>query len=504
VVATKVGLDLAALDAGAPRLRDLPFDPVLKRMSTVHAGPDGPWLCTKGAPGELLARCVAVRAQAGDVRLDDARRAEVMAANDAFSRSGLRVLAVATRRLDGEVDGRAREALESDLVLLGLVAMMDPPRPEVAAAIETCRRAGIRIVMMTGDYGLTAASIAHRVGLVGGADVRIVNGGEIDTMTDAELADTLRGEVLLARTTPSHKLRVVTVLQGEGQVVAVTGDGVNDAPALKRADIGVAMGASGTDVAREAADMVLLDDNFASIVSAVEEGRTVYANIRKFTGYIFTSNTPEAIPFMAFGLSGGRIPIALDVMHILAVDLGTDLVPALALGAEPPEEGIMQRPPRPRDEHLIDRTLLIRSYVLLGIPQALAVMALFYATFWSTGYAGQWLDLPQDGALYRSATGVALAAVVTTQIGNLVAHRTERESVFRRRRPNRLVWVGCASEVLVVLAVVYLSPLQSIVGTSAVPAAMWIPLLAVSPLLMFVDEGRKAVVRRTDRRGGAS
>jgi magnesium-transporting ATPase (P-type) len=504
VVATKAGLDLQAEEADAPRRRDLPFDSVLKRMSTLHDRGGQSVLFAKGAPRELLARCTSIRVGDADVALDEAQRQRILTANDEFSRQGLRVLAVAARTLPGPTRGVAREELESDLVLLGLVAMMDPPRTEVAAAITTCRRAGIRIIMMTGDYGLTAESIARRIGLVGDAGVRIVNGDEIDAMTDDQLAEVLQGEVLLARTTPAHKLRVVTVLQAADEVVAVTGDGVNDAPALKRADIGVAMGISGTDVAREAADIVLLDDNFASIVNAVEEGRAVYANIRKFTGYIFTSNAPEALPFLLFGLSGGRIPVALDVMHILTIDLGTDLVPALALGAEAPEPGLMDRPPRPRNEHIISRHLLFRSYLWLGIPQGLVVMAMFYGRFWTAGHGGEWLDLPDHGSLYRSATAMALGAVVTTQIGNLFAHRTERESVFRLGwRSNPWVWVGCASELLVLAAVVYVAPLQSVIGTAAFPLVAWLPLLAVSPLLMLLDEARKAARRRADRSGGA-
>jgi magnesium-transporting ATPase (P-type) len=310
----------------------------------------------------------------------------------------------------------------------------------------------------------------------------------------------LHDEVIFARVAPEHKLRVVQAFQQLGQIVAVTGDGVNDAPALKKADIGVAMGVAGTDVAKEAADMILTDDNFASIVNAVEEGRAVYANIKKFTTYIFTSNTPEAVPFLLFAFSGGRIPLALNVMQILAVDLGTDMVPALALGAEPPEPGLMERPPRLLSEHVITRALLARAYLWLGSIQSLAAMAGFYALYWNNGFWGAWLDLPASGRLYQAATAMALAAVVTTQIGNLFAQRTERASalgipLFR----NRLVWVGVATELLLLVSIVYLPIFQDVFGTAAFPAQYWLLLFAWTPVLLVVDETRKTLARRSER-----
>jgi magnesium-transporting ATPase (P-type) len=378
--------------------------------------------------------------------------------------------------------------------------MLDPPHLEVSDAIARCRSAGIRVVMMTGDYGLTAESIARRVGLVTAPGVRIINGSDLDSLDDATLERVFDDDVLFARVAPEHKLRVVEALQRRGDIVAVTGDGVNDAPALKKADIGVAMGRIGTDVAKEAADMVLLDDNFASIVNAVEEGRSVYANIKKFAGYIFTSNTPEAVPFIVFALSGGQIPLALGVMHILAIDLGTDLVPALALGVEPPEPGGMERPPRRRDEHLVSKGMLLRSYGWLGPLQSLAVMAAFFFVYWTAGYAGQWFSLPDSGTLYQSATALALAAVVTTQIGNLFAHRTERHSIATVGwTTNRLVFTGIATELAVIAAIVYLPPLQALVGTMPFPAWQWLVVLAVAPLLLIADEARKALVRHSAR-----
>jgi magnesium-transporting ATPase (P-type) len=380
--------------------------------------------------------------------------------------------------------------------------MMDPPRPEVEAAVSTCRKAGIRIVMITGDYGLTGESVARRVGMVSGDRLRIINGTELESMSDDSLAEALGGEeVLFARATPEHKLRVVAGLQRLGHVVAVTGDGVNDAPALKKADIGVAMGVSGTDVARQASDMILLDDNFASIVNAVEEGRAVYANIRRFTSYIFTSNTPEAVPFIFFAFSAGRIPLALDVMAILAIDLGTDLIPALALGAEKPEPGVMDRPPREPSEHIVNRHLLTRAYFWLGPLQSAAVMGVFFLMYWTNGYPGQFLDLPADGNLHRAGVAIALAAVVATQIGNLFAQRAERNSILRVGFfSNRLVWVGIASELAIIVLIVYVPFLQRLIGTGPFPACDWLWLLPLVPLLLIADEFRKWLARRGERR----
>lgn len=504
VVACKAGIELEAEETLLPRWREFPFDSRRKRMSTVHtqAGPRSEVIAfTKGAPREVLELCTHIQRNGSESSLDAKWRAEIMSANDDYARNGLRVLAVAYKVIPSVPPvSLEAETVESDLIFLGLVAMMDPPRPEVAAAVQKCHNAGIRVVMITGDYGLTAESIARKIGIVHSARPRIVTGLELDTMDEGALKEALNDEVLFARVAPEHKMRIVSTLQDMGHVVAVTGDGVNDAPALKKADIGVAMGIMGTDVAKEAADMILTDDNFASIVSAVEEGRAVYANIRKFTTYIFTSNTPEAVPFILFALSGARIPLALNVMHVLSIDLGTDIVPALALGAEPPEPGIMDRPPRDLSEHVITRSLLVRAYLWLGIPQSLATMAAFYFMYWTSGYWGQWLDLPSSGPLYLSATAMAFAAVVTTQIGNLFAQRSERVSTFRISPFNNpMLWVGISTELALAFLITYVPLFQNFVGTNSFPLSNWIFLFALAPLLLVIDELRKWLVRRHPR-----
>jgi len=522
VAALKGGLDYEVEEQRMPRLRELPFDSRRKRMSTIHrldgkvgrpaaarerqsAGyhpADGQKIAfIKGAPKEVLDLSVAIRINGELHPLDDNLRSLIMRANDDYAREGLRVLAFAEHALPDTLKEFSAETVECDLVFLGLMAMMDPPRPEVAEAVGKCHQAGIRIVMITGDYGLTAESIARRIGIIRGAKPQIITGFDLDAMGEAELQSAVRDEVIFARVAPEHKLRVVSALQKMGEIVAVTGDGVNDAPALKKADIGVAMGMAGSDVAKEASDMILTDDNFASIVNAVEEGRAVYENIKKFTTYIFTSNTPEAVPFILFAFSGGLIPLALNVMHVLSIDLGTDIMPALALGAELPEPGIMTRPPRNLAQHVITPALLVRAYVWLGPIQSLAAMAAFYFMFWSSGYWGQWLNLPSSGGLYRSATAMALAAVVTTQIGNLFTQRTERASIFQIPFfNNRLVWVGIASELIVVLLIVYTPFLQTFIGTNAFPIRNWLFLFAWTPALLLVDELRKFLLRRRGKR----
>jgi P-type Ca2+ transporter type 2C len=533
VVALKGGLDLDAEEGRMLRWRELPFDSQRKRMSTIHLvqhqdlsniglrlrsteNPPPLHVFVKGAPKEVLALCT--RVQLNDVPrpLEEDLRQQIMAANDDYARGGLRVLAIAKREMipdagDGALPGNdvrldrlyAPENVERDLTFLGLAAMMDPPRPEVSEAVEKCRRAGIRVVMITGDYGLTAESVARKVGIVRGDRPRIITGFDLDTLKDQALQEALKDEVIFARVSPEHKLRVVSAFQEAGDVVAVTGDGVNDAPALKKANIGVAMGLSGTDVAKEAADIILTDDNFASIVNAVEEGRAVYANIRKFTTYIFTSNAPEAVPFILFALSGARIPLALNVMQVLSIDLGTDIMPALALGAEPPEPGVMDKPPRNLKEHVITPSLLLRAYVWLGSMQSLAAMAAFYFVYWTNGHWGQWFDLPSSGTLYRAATAMALSAVVTTQIGNVFAQRSERTSVFRFPLFNkRLLWIGIGAELLLVLLIDYVPYFQGFMGTAAFPLQNWWFLFAWTPALLVVDEFRKLLIRKAPIAGG--
>jgi sodium/potassium-transporting ATPase subunit alpha len=418
-----------------------------------------------------------------------------MASYHALMDLGLRVLSFAYRELpDSDGIQNAPEEMEQDMVFVGLMGLEDPPRPEVPEALERCHEAGIRVLMITGDASRTAVAIAKEIGLVK-ANPRVIEGNELAQWDDRELSKELRErEIIFARMTPKHKLRVVTVLKEEGQRVAVTGDGVNDAPALKKADIGVAMGMAGSDVAKEAADMILLDDNFATIVNAIEEGRGVYENIRKFTSYIFSSNMPEIVPYLAFVLL--RIPLPLTILQILAVDLGTDMLPALALGAEKPTEHLMKNPPRDPKCGLLSAGLLSRAYLFLGLIEAAAGMFGFFYVLNTGGW--QWGEaLPPDNLLYRQATTACLTAIVVTQIVNVFACRSFRESVFRVGFfSNPLIFVGIAVELSFQLLVVYHPIGHGIFGTAPLPLTVWLALIPFALFLFVAEEVRKALAFR--------
>jgi magnesium-transporting ATPase (P-type) len=374
--------------------------------------------------------------------------------------------------------------------------MHDPPRPEVADAIRRCRTAGIRVIMVTGDHGITAEAIARRIGLVEGP-AAILGGDELERLDDRRLVDALEAPgVLVSRVTPEQKLRIAGTLRSAGRVVAMTGDGVNDAPALRAADIGIAMGQSGTDVAREAADIVLLDDNFASIAAAVEEGRAVYDNIRRFTQYHFSSNVAELMAFLVWGLSGGAIPLPLVVMQVLGLDLGTDIVPAIALGTERAEPGVMERPPRPRSERLLNARVMAQVYGFVGLLVSIAGLASFFLGYLLAGWApGE--ALSDSGDVYVQATAMTYAGIVAGQIGAAFAFRTNRQSVFSVGLfSNRFLLAGIVFEIALLLAVVLAPPLQDPFHTQALEPVAWLMLLVWPPTVLGAEELRKALFRR--------
>ena len=486
-MASSLGVDPTA--GPSEQMTRFHFDPALRRMSTVDRDVDRVRVHTKGAPEELLPLCSRVAGPDGEERpLTDEDRAAFNRLVTEWAQEGLRLLAVAERDIDErELPDLKREQAEHDLTLLGVAAMIDPPRPEVAGAVARCHSAGIRLIVVTGDHGLTAQGIAESVG-IGHAGLRIVTGAELELMPEAELDELLAmgEELIFARSSPEDKLRIADALQDQGHVVAMTGDGVNDAPALRRADIGVAMGKSGTDVAREAATMVLTDDNFASIVTAVEAGRRVYDNVRKFIIYIFAHATPEVVPFLVYALSGGRIPLPLTVMQILAIDLGTETLPALALGRERAEPGLMERPPRQRTQNVIDGPMLARAWGLLGGVSALLVMVVFLVTLnhggWHLG------DDVSSGPLHRvwqQATTMSFLGIVACQIGTAMASRTQHASLRQVGIfTNRLLLWGLAYEIVFAAALVTVPPLQDVFGT-ATPDLWQVVLILPFPLLVW-------------------
>ncbi len=507
VVAKKAGIDVANLSTLTPRLRELPFESRRKRMTTIHQlekplEGTSRIAYTKGAPKEVMKLSQWIRINGEAKPMTEEMRNRIMEANDRYAREGLRVLAVAYRLLHKDdnlpkaMSAYTPEIIEQELVFVGLVVMADPPRPEVAAAVEECRRAGIRIIMITGDYGLTAESIAKRIGIVKGTSPRVISGLELEQLSDDTLKQYLKDEVIFARVAPEQKLRVVTNLQEMGEIVAVTGDGVNDSPALKKADIGVAMGIAGTDVAKEAADMILTDDNFASIVHAIEEGRAVYSNIRKFLLYILNSNMPEAVPSALFLFSRGAIPLPLTVMQILTIDLGTDMLPALGLGTEHPEPGIMDKPPRNLKEPLLNKKLVTKAFLWYGLLGSLfSVLSYLFVNI-----QNGWPHVPLAGGndpVYIKATTMSLAAIVFCQIGAVFNCRTEKQSVFKSGLfSNKRVNLGIIVEVILIILLVYLPPLQKVFHTAPLGISDWLILCIWPPIVLLVEEIRKVFLRR--------
>jgi sodium/potassium-transporting ATPase subunit alpha len=497
-----------------PRMGELPFDADRKRMSTLHWREGRLTAYMKGAPESLVPLCNQMLHHDTLSPMSQEDRQRIMAQSRTFAHRAYRVLAVAMRDIEQGVERLDIDQVEQNLTFLGLIAMMDPPRHEVPDAIARCRQAGIRTIMITGDHPLTALAIARQIGLAP-KESRIkqvefspvIEGQQVETMSEEALHRLLtpsrpgEAEPIFARMAPRHKMRVVSVLKDMGEVVAVTGDGVNDAPAIKKADIGIAMGIAGTDVAKETADMILLDDNFATIVNAVEEGRAVYANIRKFSTYVLSSNVGEVVPYLAWGLFG--IPLALTIPQILAVDLGTDMVPALALGAEKPDAGIMSVPPRRRTERLMNLSLLLRAYVFLGLIEAGIAMAAFFLLLltqgWTWGTPLDWSD-----PLYKQATAATFAAIVVAQVANVFACRSDRVSLSQLGWfTNPLLLWGIATELVVLAFILYTPWGNNIFGTSPLPAWIFGPLALGACVLLCAEESRKFIVNRfTDSRTG--
>ncbi|MGE5768278.1 MAG: cation-translocating P-type ATPase, partial [Bacteroidota bacterium] len=501
VAARKAGLAADALDARFPKIAELPFSSERKRMTTAHRdNEEGDRLLAfcKGAPDVLLALCGHELVGEEARPLTAERRAEIMARNDELAAEGLRTLGVASRFLPEEaVAAEAVEAcIEEDLIFLGLIGMIDPPREEAKEAAAQAQRAGIRLMMITGDHPKTATAIAAELGIA--TDGRAVTGVELEAMPDEALERTIREVSVYARANPEHKLRIVKALQRDGLTVAMTGDGVNDAPVLKTADIGVAMGITGTDVSREAADMVLTDDNFASIVAAVKEGRAIFANIRKFLRYLLSSNVGEVMT-MFFGVlladvigltatGEGRLVLPLLATQILWINLVTDGAPALALGVDPADPATMSQPPRPRSEGVITRRMW-QGILFVGVVMAAGTLLI--------------LDASLPGGLIEGSGSVAygqtmaFTTLVLFQLFNVFNARSDEQSAFRGCFKNRWIWGAVGLSLLLHAAVLYLPFLQKAFSTVSLSASDGLCCVAVASSVLWLREASKLVFRAT-------
>ena len=499
VLAMKGGLQEQELALTYPRVHELPFDARRKRMATIHTWQGGRLAFVKGAPREVLQLCTSIQKDGETVPLDEQTRADILAANDDFARSALRVLALARRQLPERSGAYSPETVEQELTFLGLAGMMDPPRPEVAQAMQVFRSAGIRMVMVTGDYGLTAESVARRVGMLSSSSPRILTGAEMEGMSVEELQALLDEEVLYSRMAPEHKLRLVEAFQAHGEVVAVVGDGVNDTPALRKSDVGIAMGITGTDVAKEAADVILVEDHFGSVVDAIQEGRAVYDNLRKFITYMLASNVPEVLPFILTDLL--HVPLALTVVQILAIDMGTDLLPSLALGIERPEPTVMHRPPRLRSQPLVDGKLLLRSMAWLGGIETLLCYLGFFLTYHLAGYSII-IGVPATIAaapksVYLLATTVFFAGLVVSQVGNVFACRSETNGTRRLGVfSNPYLLIGIVCEAALIVITIYIPAVATRFDHLPLPLIYWVGLSLFAPTLYALEKGRKFLVHR--------
>jgi len=472
VAAIKIGLIPADLNALEPRVAEIPFTSERRRMTTLHSMRAGSMAYSKGATEDVLASCISQFSVDREVPLTDECRARVLAVERRMASEGLRVLAVASKR------GASIEDAEREMTLLGLVGMMDPPRLEAKAAIEVCSNAGVRAVMITGDHPLTAGAIAKEIGVLD--DHRVVTGRDLDAMSDAELQRGVSDIGVYARVSPAHKLRVVEAWQSRGDVVAMTGDGINDAPALKKADVGIAMGITGTDVSKEAAGMTLLDDNFATIVAAVEEGRIVFGNIKKYLTYLLSCNVGEIV-LLAGGVIAG-LPMPLTAVQILYVNLATDGLPALALAVDPPEQDLMQR--RPRDARV-------------GIFTRPVVVMLLAGGMWSAIVnATLFTWLLRSGRPLTEVMAMTFVSLVLIQFFNAYNCRSDRHSILRKPFANRWLNLAILWEMALLLLILYVPFFQEAFGTFSLSASDWALTTALAFSIVPVLEVMKWMARR--------
>jgi Ca2+-transporting ATPase len=463
VAAAKAGLDKTELNSQYPRRNEIPFTSESKRMTTLHDSAEGVFAFSKGAPETILDSCTQWFNENSDSPLSGARRAEVLCVAQEMASEALRVLAVSYKR-DASIGDAERE-----MTFLGLMGMIDPPRQEAVSAIQKCEEAGIKTVMITGDHPLTARAVAQELRLL--KNGRVVTGAELEITEDEEFLHGVEEIDVYARVSPAHKLRVVTALQKKGHVVAMTGDGVNDAPALKKADIGIAMGITGTDVSKEAAAMTLIDDNFASIVAAVEEGRGIFSNIKKYLMYLLSSNIGE-IGLMA-GATLAGLPLPLSAVQILYVNLATDGLPALALAVDPPEEDLMQRPPRDSRKGIFTRPVVMLMLVG-GVWSTIVNLSLFV---WALN----------SGRGVQEAMTMTFVSLVLIQFFKAYNFRSDRHSVLRHPFANKWLNMAITWELFMLVLILYVPILERTFGTFALPVRDWFIIVGaaftVSPVL---------------------
>lgn len=494
VLAAKAGLDPKSALEGKPRIGIIPFESARKMMTTIHETKEGTVQAfVKGAGSEIIARSKTVLWKDKITPLTVELSTKILAQMDDFAREAYRVIALAVRDLPAKSGTYDSASVEANLTFVGLVAIQDPPRKDVEQAVLKARKAGVKIVMLTGDHVLTAEAIAREVGIITSSESLVLSCEKLDERSDAELSDILNiPELVFARVTPEQKLRIVRALKAKGETVAVTGDGVNDAPALLEADIGIAMGITGTDVARESADMVLLDDNFASIVNGVEVGRSVFDNLKKFIVYVFSHNWAELMTFIVFVLL--QTPLPLAVIGVLTIDLMLEIPPSLSLTMEPPEPGIMDRPPKSRKSRLFDVKTLARSFYigsLTGIVATLWCFSVWHESGWSLG-----MTTMADKGAYLKGTTVVLVGIMAGQLGNFFATRTNFRSSFSISiRTNRWLLPSLAAELAILVAIVYVPYLQSVFGSRSLEPLEWVFLFSLAPLILMLEEVRKYFVR---------
>jgi Ca2+-transporting ATPase len=493
VLGRKVGFDKPQLLKGYPRVAEIPFSSERKRMSTIHLGPDGLIMYVKGAPETLLPWCTRVLTRQGEEPLDEAGRQQIMSEAGAMAAQALRVLGLAYRPLR-DIPDLLPQAEEENLVWVGLVGMIDPPRPEAQSAVHRCNQAGIRVIMVTGDHPATARAIAGELGLLaqGGHNPGVLTGQEVNSLDDVGLLATLQETSVFARVSPEHKLRLVNILKGQGEVVAMTGDGVNDAPALKRADIGVAMGITGTEVTKETAAMILADDNFASLVAAVEEGRAIFDNIKKYLIFLLSCNFAEILTLTSAIMLG--LPLPLVALQILWINLVTDGLPALALGVDPKSPDIMERPPRPPQEGVFTRSVTV-LLVVISFHLTLILLPLF-AYYVLVNPHG----LSDPTQVLIQAQTMVFITLILAELVNAFNCRSDIHSLFTVGFLRNRFLVGSALLSLVIMIVViHWQPVSYLFHTRPLSLMDWLVAAGLSLTIFPVVEVTKGLLRRWSR-----